>query len=147
MGNIQQGLRGTLVIKRGVFPTELVTMELHSWKPVFISASEHIGALNLVSSAKQLRASGAILATPTCRKTEDPPGKPPDTHCLTHRGAIIYCSVRPANDYTQQKKVFGLSSYFTSDLKISLLLGVFLAEGSHCNRIRQCVSSCQVTEC
>ena len=106
LGNIQQGLRGTLVIKRGVFPAEPVTMELHSWKPVFISASEHTGALNLMSSAKQLRASGAISAAPICRKTEEPPGKPPDTHCLTHRGAIIYCSVRPANDYTQQRKMF-----------------------------------------
>lgn len=79
-GNIQQGIRDTLVIKKAVLPTEPVTMELHSWKPVFIYASENIGALNLMSSAKQLRASRAISATPICRKTEEPPGKPPDTH-------------------------------------------------------------------
>jgi len=67
------------VIKR-VFPTEPAIMELHGWKPVFISASEHTGALNLVSSAKQLRASGEIPATPICRKTKKLPEKPPDTH-------------------------------------------------------------------
>lgn len=55
-------------------------MELHRWKPVFISASENIGALNLMSSAEQLRASRAISATLICRDTEEPPGKPPDTH-------------------------------------------------------------------
>lgn len=89
------------MVKRGVFPTELVMTELHGWKPVFISASEHTGALNLVSSAKQLRASGAISAASICRKTKEPPGKPPDTHCLTHGGAIICCLARPMNDYTQ----------------------------------------------
>lgn len=145
-GKTQQGHRGTLVIKRGVFPTELVTMELHGWKPIFISASEHTGALNLVSSAKQLRASGAISAAQSAGRPKSCQKKhliPTDTE----RCYYLLLSETSKLLYSAKKNVLGLSNYFTSDLKISPLLGVFLAEGSDCNRIRQYVSSCQVTEC
>lgn len=96
-----------------------------------------------MSSAEQLRASRAISATPICRKTEEPPGKPPDTQ----RCYYLLLSETSKRLCSAKKNVLGLSNYFTSDLKLSLLLRIFLAQGSLYNRIRQYVSSCQVTEC